>query len=68
MSISLEYNYKKDDVNMVMIEQFQHFSYGERFRLITLLNKFEDMFNSMLCTWNITPVILELKDNVKPVY
>ena len=50
-----------------MTEQCQHLTTTECYRLLHILNKFEDLFNGMLCMWNTTPVDLELKDKAKPV-
>ena len=50
-----------------MAEQCQHLSAKERYRLLNMLWKFEDMFGNMLGTWNTTLVYLELKDGTKTV-
>ena len=52
---------------MFMAKQYQHLNTEERCRLLNLLNKFKDMFDGTLGTWNTTPVNLELKDKAKPV-
>ena len=48
---------------MIMSEQCQHLNSKESYRLLTLLSKFEDMFDGTLGWWNNTPVDLELKDD-----
>ena len=58
---------EKEDLNKVMNKQFQHLNTKERKRLINLLRKFEDMFDSTLGMWKTTIVELELKDDSKPV-
>ena len=63
MRIILDAKYKKADINMVIAKKFQHINAAECYRLLTFLSKFEDMFDSMLCTWNTAPVNLELKGN-----
>ena len=63
----LDAKFEKVDVNMVMAEQFQHLNPAERYRLLNLLRKFEDMFDGELGTWTTTLLDLELKDDVKPV-
>ena len=64
----LDVKYKKADLNEVMNKQCQkHLTATEHHALLQLLNKFEDLFDGTLGTWNTTPVYLELKDDVKPV-
>ena len=58
---------EKEDLNKVMNKQCQHLNTKERKRLINLLRKFEDMFDSTLGMWKTTIVELELKDDSKPV-
>ena len=67
MRIIIDAKYKKSDLNMFMAKQYQHLNTEERCRLLNLLNKFKDMFDGTLITWNTTPLEFELKDNVKPV-
>ena len=67
MCIILDDKYEKADINKVTTEQCQHLSPIERESLLDLLNKFEDLFDGNLGTWNTTPVELELKDDLKPV-
>ena len=55
------------NLNKVMAEQCQYLKNEESKILLSLLRKFEDMFESTLGTWNTTPVDLELKDDAKPV-
>ena len=59
--------YEKDDLNKVMTKQCQHINAKERDRLLSLLSKYEDLFDGTLGTWNTTPVDLELRDDAKPV-
>ena len=63
----LDARYKKSDLNKVMTEQCQNLNTEGRKRLLILLRKFEDIFNSTLRTWNTNPVDMELKDDAKPV-
>ena len=64
----LDVKYKKDDINEVMTKQFQkHLPATEHHRLLHIMNKFEDLFDGKLGTWNTTLVDLELKDDAKPV-
>ena len=50
-----------------MVKQCQHLTITECYRILNLSKNPEDMLNSTLCTWNTTPVDLELKYNTKPV-
>ena len=50
--------YEKTDLNMVMTKTFQHLKTKELIRLLSLLRKFENLFDGMLGTWNTTPVDL----------
>ena len=50
-----------------MAEKCQCLGSEELYILLTLLNKFEDLFDGMLGTRNTTMVDLKLRDDVKPV-
>ena len=58
MRILLNASYEKSDLNKVITNQCQHLSSKERNRLLTILKKFEDLFEGTLGTWNTT--LLEL--------
>ena len=64
----LDAKYKKLDLNKVITKQCQQINTKEWKRLLSLLRKSEYLFDGMLGTWNTTPVYLELKDDVKPVW
>ena len=59
--------YEDSDLNTVMAGQCQHLNTKENYMLMSLLRKFEDLFDGTLGTWNTTPVDLELNYDVKPV-
>ena len=63
----LDSKYEKADLNRVMTEKCQHLSTKERYILLTLLLRFEDLFNVPLGNCNTTQVDLELKYVAKPV-
>ena len=63
----LDTKYEKADLNMVMAEQCQHINTAERYRLLTLLRKYEALFNVTFGTWNTAPADVELNDDAKPV-
>ena len=54
--IILYYKYEKSNLDKVMTKQFQRIYIEEQERLLSLLHRFEYLFNSTLGTWNTTPV------------
>ena len=63
----LDAEYENTDLNKVMTKQCQHLSTKERYTLLSLLNRFKDLFYRTTVTWNTTLVDMGLKDNSKPV-
>ena len=63
----LDVKYEKADLNNFMEKKCQHLTATERYRLLKLLKKSEDLFNGTLGTWNTTPVYLELKGDENSV-
>ena len=63
----LDAKYEKDDLNKFMDKKRKHFNAKERYIILALLWKFEDLFDGTLGMWNIITVNLELEDNTKPV-
>jgi len=52
-----------------IVDECTHLNPEEQRKLLTLLTKFEHLFDGTLGTWNTSPVDLELKDpNVKPYH
>ena len=51
-----------------MNRKCEHLNTKDRKRVLTILMKFEDMFNFTQGTWNTTPLKLELRDYVKPLF
>ena len=64
----LDDKYEKANLNTVMAEQCQHTKSEESYRLLTLLRRSEDLFDSTLGMRNTTPVELELKDDEKTLF
>ena len=64
----LDTKYTKANHNKVMNKQYQHLNDEERKRLLILLRNFEDLFSGKLGMCNTTPVDLELKYDVNPVF
>ena len=63
----LEAKYKKVELNKVITKQCQHLNTKERNWRLSLLRKYEDLFDGTLGTWNTTPVDFELGYDAKPV-
>ena len=63
----LDAKYKREVLNKVINEQWQHLPQEEHERLLSLLRIFEDQFDGTLGTWNSKPVHLELKYYATPV-
>ena len=68
MRIILDSKYETAELNNVMTKQCRHLSTEEQERILALLQRFEYLFGGTLGAWNTTPVNLEVKDGVKPVY
>ena len=58
MPIIIDDKYENSNLNEVMNKQFQHLNTKERYKLLNILNKFKDLFDGTLGTWNTTPVYL----------
>ena len=58
MPIIMDDKYEKSNLDEVMNKQFQHLNTKERYKLLNILNKFKDLFDGTLGTWNTTPVYL----------
>jgi hypothetical protein len=62
----IESKYCPADLKKI-VEECTHLSAEEQRQLLLLLQKFENLFDGTLGTWNTEPIELELKDpNVKP--
>ena len=66
----LNAKYEKEDLPKLMEENCQHLTSAERQKLLLLLTKFEDLFDSTLGDWNrkTSPVHLESKPGVRPFH
>ena len=51
---------QKADLNKAMNKQCQHLNTKENEGLLNQINKYEDIFDGTLVTWNTTPVDLVL--------
>jgi hypothetical protein len=64
----IESKYTPADLNKV-VEECTHLDRAEQKQLLKLLQKYEDLFDGSLGTWNTDPIQLELKEpNVKPYH
>ena len=54
----LDVKYEKADLNNFMAKQCQHPTAKERYRILHIVKKFEDLFGGTLGIWNTTPVYL----------
>ena len=51
LSVTLDYKYRKADLNKVKKNQCQHLIEMKRNEFLKLLQKFEELFNGTLVTW-----------------
>jgi hypothetical protein len=58
--------YVKADLPAIIRENCSHLIASNREKLLSLLLKFESLFDGTLGGWNIPPVSFELKEGMKP--
>ena len=64
----IDQKYTPADLDKV-VNELTHLSQKEKRKLLTLLNKYKDLFDGQLGTWNTKPIELELKEpNCKPYH
>jgi hypothetical protein len=61
----LDAKFKKAENPAIVRENCSHLQASEREKLLSMLLKFELLFNGMLDDWNLLPVSLELKECMK---
>jgi hypothetical protein len=64
----LEDKYDKADIPGIGRNNCKHLKPPERESLLTLLLKFEQLFDGTLGNWNLPPVSFELKEGAKPFH
>jgi hypothetical protein len=65
----LDAKYKKADIPAMVRENCSHLSAADREKLLSLLLKFEELFNGTLGDWNLPPLsFFEIKEGMKPYY
>jgi hypothetical protein len=64
----LDAKYEKADLPAIIRENSSHLTASDREMLLSVLLKFESLFNGTLGDWNSTPVSFELKEGMKPYH
>ncbi len=64
----LDVKYAKADLPANEKDKYKHLTPSERESLLSLLLKFEQLFDGTLGEWNIPPVSIQLKEGVKPFH
>jgi hypothetical protein len=61
----LDAKYEKADLPAIVRENCSHLQASDREKLLSVLLKFELLFDSTLGVWNLPPVSFELKEGMK---
>jgi hypothetical protein len=64
----LDTKYAKANLPAIVRDNCKHLSPSERELLLSLLLKFEQLFDSTLGEWNLPPVSIQLKEEAKPFH
>ncbi len=64
----LDTKYEKADIPAIVWDKCSHLSATERVKLLSMLLKFEPLFNGNLGDWNLPPMSFEIKEGVKPYH
>ncbi len=64
----LDAKYVKADNPAIVRENSSHLSATDREKLLSMLLKYELLFNSTLGDWNLPPVSIEVKEGMKPYH
>ena len=62
----LDANYKKADLQAVVMDNCSHLSSKDKDKLLELLKELESLFDGTLGAWKTMPVTFQLKEGVKP--
>ncbi len=65
---NLDAKYEKADIPAIVRENCSHLKVSDREKLLSVLLKFEWLFNGTLGDWNLLPVSFELKEGMKPYH
>jgi hypothetical protein len=64
----LDAKYKKADIPAIVRENCSHLSVTDREKLLSMLLRFEPLFDGTLGDWNLPPVSFEIKEAMKPYH
>ncbi len=64
----LDAKYEKPDLPAIVRKNCSHLQASDREKLLSMLLKFESLFNGMLGDWNLLPVSFEIKEGMKPYH
>jgi hypothetical protein len=64
----LDAKYAKADLSAIVSDNCKHLNPSERELLLSLLLKFEQLFDGTLGEWTLPPVSIQLKEGVKPFH
>jgi hypothetical protein len=64
----LDTKYEKADLSAIIRENFSHLTASDREKLLSVLLKFESLFDSTLGDWNLPPISFELKEGMNPYH
>ncbi len=64
----LDAKYEKADLPAIIRENFSHLTASDREKLLSVLLKFEPLFDGTLGDWKLPPVSFELKEGMKPYH
>jgi hypothetical protein len=64
----LDGKYEKADLPAIIRENCSHLKVSDREKLLSVLLKFESLFDGTFGDWNLPPVSFELKESMKPYH
>jgi hypothetical protein len=64
----LDAKYEKADLPAIIRENLSHSTASDRKKLLSVLLKFESLFDGTLGDWKLRPVSFELKEGMKPYH
>jgi hypothetical protein len=64
----LDANYEKANLTAIMRENCSHLKASNREKLLSVLLRFESLFDNTFGDWNLPPVSFELKEGMEPYH
>jgi hypothetical protein len=64
----LDAKYEKADIPAIVRETCSHLSATDKEKLLSMLLRFETLFDGTLGDWNLPPVSFEIKEDMKPYH